>query len=104
MENLDDIDTKIMIKERWITIKNLWKNLEEFQINKLETKTKAEIEILKEEENKIRNAIDCFKKSRPQLLNLYVKENRDIDNCKKLGYKYEKYISVKGLGKLENKN
>ena len=97
MKNLDDIETKIMIKERWMTKKNLWKNLEEFEINKLETKINAITEILKEEENKIRNAIDCFKKSRLELSNLYAKKNRDIDYCKKLGYKYEKYKKTRKI-------
>ena len=26
MKNLDDIETKIMIRERWMTVKRLWKN------------------------------------------------------------------------------
>ena len=62
MKNLDDIETKIMIKERWVALKRLWKNLEEFEMIKLEIKVSAEIEILKDEENKIRNTIDCLKK------------------------------------------
>ena len=32
MKNLDDIETKIMIKERWMKVKRLWKNLEEFEM------------------------------------------------------------------------
>ena len=32
MKNLDDIETKIMIKERWMTVKRLRKNLEEFEM------------------------------------------------------------------------
>ena len=87
-----------------MTIKKLWKNLEEFEINKLETKINAEIKVLKNEENKIRNVIDCLKKSRSELLNLYAKKKRDLDYCKTLGYKYEIYTSVKILEKLENKN
>ena len=62
MKNLDDIETKIMIKERWVALKRRWKNLEEFEMIKLEIKVSAEIEILKDEENKIRNTIDCLKK------------------------------------------
>ena len=62
MKNLDDIETKIMMKERWVALKRLWKNLEEFEMIKLEIKVSAEIEILKDEENKIRNTIDCLKK------------------------------------------
>ena len=93
-----------MIKERWVTIKKLWKNLEEFEIIKLETKINAEKEVLKDEENKGRNAIDCLEKSKPELINLYSKKKRDIDYRKKLGYKFEKYISVSRLKKWENKN
>ena len=63
----------------------------------METKINADIEILKEEENKIRHAIDCFKKSRPELLNLYAKKNRDINYCKKLGDKYEKYKKTRKI-------
>ena len=62
MKNLDDIETKIMIKERWVALKRRWKNLEEFEMIKLEIKVSAEIEILKDEENKIRNTLDCLKK------------------------------------------
>ena len=32
IKNLDDIETKTMTKERWMTIKRQWKNLEEFEI------------------------------------------------------------------------
>ena len=46
MKILDDIETKIMMEKRKIIIKRLLKNVDEFEINKLETKVNAEIEIL----------------------------------------------------------
>ena len=49
MKILDDIETKIMMEKRKIIIKRLLKNVDEFKINKLETKGNAEIEILKDE-------------------------------------------------------
>ena len=41
-------------------------------------KINAEIEILKIEEKKIRHIIDCLKKSKVELLDLYKKKKRDI--------------------------
>ena len=61
MKNLDDIETKIMMEERKIIIKRLQKNLDEFKMYELEMKLNAEIKILKNEENKIRNIIDLLK-------------------------------------------
>ena len=43
IKNFDDVETKIMMEEKWMTIKKLWKNLEEFEINILETKINAEM-------------------------------------------------------------
>ena len=43
IKDFDDVETKIMMEEKWMTIKKLWKNLEEFEINILETKINAEI-------------------------------------------------------------
>ena len=43
MKNFDGVETKIMMEEKWMTIKKLWKNLEEFEINILETKINAEM-------------------------------------------------------------
>ena len=57
IKNLDDIETKIMTKERWITIKRQWKNLEEFEINKLEIGVSTKKEVLADEENKTINTI-----------------------------------------------
>ena len=61
MKNLDDIETKIMMEERKIIIKRLQKTLDEFKMYELEMKLNAEIKILKNEENKIRNIIDLLK-------------------------------------------
>ena len=61
MKNLDDIEMKTMMKERKIIIKRLWNDLDEFEMNELEIKINAQIEILKNEEKKIRNIIDCLK-------------------------------------------
>ena len=44
-----------------------------------------------------------MKKSRSELLDLYAKKKRDIDYCKKIGYEYEKYLSLKRLEKLKQK-
>ena len=43
IKDFDDVETKIMMEEKWMTIKKLWKNLEEFEINILETKINAEM-------------------------------------------------------------
>ena len=61
MKNLDDIEMKTMMKERKIIIKRLWNDLDEFEMNELEIKINAQIEILKNEEKKIRNIKDCLK-------------------------------------------
>ena len=61
MKNLDDIETKIMMEERKIIIKRLQKTLDEFKMYELEMKLNAEIKILKNEENKIRNIINLLK-------------------------------------------
>ena len=61
MKNLDDIETKIMIEERWAVMKRLWNNWDEFKMCELGIKINAEIEILKDEENKMRNVIDYLK-------------------------------------------
>lgn len=61
MKNLDDVETKIMIEERWAVMKRLWNNWDEFKMCELGIKINAEIEILKDEENKMRNVIDYLK-------------------------------------------
>ena len=61
MKNLDDIETKIMIEERWAVMKRLWNNWDEFKMCELRIKINTEIEILKDEENKMRNVIDYLK-------------------------------------------
>ena len=43
IKKFDDVETKIMMEGKWMTIKKLWKNLEEFEINILETKINAEM-------------------------------------------------------------
>ena len=69
-------------------------------MNALEIKINAKREILKTEENKMRNIIVCLKKSNPELLDLYTNKKRDItDYFKKSEYEYEKYKSVKNLEK-----
>ena len=73
-------------------------------MNALEIKINAEIEILKNEENKIRNIIGCLKKSKLELLDFYTIKKRDItDNFKKSGYEYKKYRSVKKTRKRTKK-
>lgn len=61
MKNLDDIETKIMLEEGWAVMKRLWNNWDEFKMCELGIKINAEIEILKDEENKMRNVIDYLK-------------------------------------------
>ena len=77
IKNLDDIDMKIMMHEGTIRLERIKNSLDRFETNVLEIKINAEIEILKNEEKKIRNTIDCLKKSKPELLDLYTKK-RDI--------------------------
>ena len=80
MKNLDDIETQIMIKDGKIILKRLWNDLSEFEMTKLEKEINAEIEISKKEEKKIINTIwlylDCLRKSKPELLDLYTKKKR----------------------------
>ena len=71
MENLADTEMKVMMKERNIITKRLWNDLVGFEINPLQLKINTEIEILKNEEKKVRNIIDCLKKSKAQLLDLF---------------------------------
>ena len=98
MKNLDDIETKIIMQEGKIIIKRFWNDLSEFEMNELETEINTEIEILKNEEKKIRNTIDCLKKSKPEYF--YTKKKRDItDYFKKTEYEYKKCRSVKKLEK-----
>ena len=72
MKNLDDIDMKIMMHEGKIRLERIKNSLDGFETNVLEIKINAEIEILKNEEKKIRNTIDCLKKSKSE--SLYKKE------------------------------
>ena len=97
MKNIDDTETKIMIEERKIIIKRLCKNLDEFKMYELEIKLNAEIKILKDEENKIRNIINLLKKLKVRLLSLYGEKNRNITF-------YKKFLSVKRLKKQKIKN
>ena len=60
MKNLDYIEMKIMMQEGKIRIKRLWNDLSKFEINALEIEINNEIEILKNEEKKMRNTIYCF--------------------------------------------
>ena len=63
MKNLDGIEMKIMMEEGKIRLERIKMNsLDEFEMNALEIKINAEIEIIKNEEKKIRNIIDCLKK------------------------------------------
>ena len=46
MKNIDDIETKTMVKEKRVVMKRPWKSLQEFEINESEIKTNFEKEIL----------------------------------------------------------
>ena len=46
MKNIDDIETKAMVKEKRVVMKRLWKSLQEFEMNESEIKTNFEKEIL----------------------------------------------------------
>lgn len=46
MKNMDDIETKTMVKEKRVVMKRLWKSLQEFEMNESEIKTNFEKEIL----------------------------------------------------------
>ena len=46
MKNIDDIETKTMVKEKRMVMKRLWKSLQEFEMNESEIKTNFEKEIL----------------------------------------------------------
>ena len=91
---------QVMIQEGKIRIERIKNSLVKFEMNALEIKINAKREILKTEENKIRNIIVCLKKSKPELLDLYTNKKRDItDYFKKSEYEYEKCKSVKNLEK-----
>ena len=61
MKNRDDIGMKIMMKVGKMIIKRLRNDSDEFEMNGLEIQINAEIEILRNEEKKIRSIIDCLK-------------------------------------------
>ena len=63
IKNLDDIETKIVMEESWVVMKRLWSNSDELKMHQSEIKINAGTENLKDEENKIRNVKDYFKKS-----------------------------------------
>ena len=46
MKNMDDIETKTMVKEKRVVMKRLWKSLQEFEMNESEIKTNFEKETL----------------------------------------------------------
>ena len=48
----------------------LWNRLDEFELNESETELKAEIEILKDREKMIKNAIPVYEKSKSELTDL----------------------------------
>ena len=96
MKNLDDIEMKIMMQKGKIRLEIMKNSLDEFEMNASEIKINAETEILKNEEKRIRNIIDCLKNSSLELLDLYTNKKRDItDYFKELEYEYKKYKSVK---------
>ena len=78
MKNFDDIETKTMMEVREITIRKTKENLDEFKIHESEIKLNADIKILKEKENKIRNIIDYLKKLKVRLLGFYGEKYRFI--------------------------
>ena len=61
MKNRDDIGMKIMMKVGKMIIKRLRNDSDEFEMNGLEIQINAEIEILRNEEKKIRSIIDYLK-------------------------------------------
>ena len=97
MKNLDGIEIKIMMQEGKIRLGRI-KNRRikfRFKMNALEMKINVEIEILKNEEKKIRHIKDCAKKSKAELLDIYTKKRYITDYFKKSVYQYKKYRSIK---------
>ena len=87
---------KIMMQGGKIRFERIKNSLDELEMNRLEIKINAEIEILKNEKKKIRNIIDCLNKSRPELLDLSTNEKEDTtDYFNKSEYEYKKYKSLK---------
>ena len=87
---------KIMMQGGKIRFERIKNSLDEFEMNRLEIKINAEIEILKNEKKKIRNIIDCLNKSRPELLDLSTNEKEDTtDYFNKSENEYKKYKSLK---------
>ena len=87
---------KIMMQGGKIRFERIKNSLDEFEMNRLEIKINAEIEILKNEKKKIINIIDCLNKSRPELLDLSTNEKEDTtDYFNKSEYEYKKYKSLK---------
>ena len=69
MENLDDTEMKIMMQDGKIRFQRIKNSLDEFEMNEKEPNVK-----------KIKNIIDCLKKTKPELLDLYRNKNRDKTN------------------------
>ena len=90
---------KIMMQEGKMRLERIKNNLDEFEMNALEIKLNAEVEILKNKEKKIRNTIDCLKKSKPELLDLHTKKMRDITDYFKSECEYKKHRTAKKLEK-----
>ena len=88
IKDLDDIEMKTSMQEGKIRVEKIENSLDQFEMNTLEIKINNEIEISKNEEKKIRNVIDCSKKSwimNSELWNLYTnKQNKDSTDQKKI--------------------
>ena len=63
--------------ETKIEIICLCDRLDEMELNELKIKLKAEIEILENEEKRIKNVIPIFEKSKSELKNLYRTKKRN---------------------------
>ena len=102
MKNLDGIEMKTMMQEGKISLGRI-KNRRikfRFKMKALEMKINVEIEILKNEEKKIRHIIDCTKQSKAELLDIdttkrYITKRYITDYFKKSVYQYKKYRSIK---------
>ena len=100
MKNLDNIKMKVIMQEGRIRLERIKNSLDEFEINALQIKIKAETEILINKEKKIRNIIDSIKKSKSELLDLCTNKKEDL-----IGYIKNRNMNTKNLEKkLEKMN
>ena len=86
------------MKNGKIKIKKLWKDLDEYEMNKLEAKVNAKIVILEKKENKVRKIKD-IEKSKSELEDLEIMKTADV-LLKKMKYKKLEEQHIKKIAEV----